>query len=120
MIDFDKIVLNPQEKCRLFSMRFYRRANAKYLGRYVRNLLRLGFIMRNVSQKGIDENGVPDYDGTYSLTRKYYRYCTHRREKFFYGTFWPLIVSAVVSSVWPSFESRVLPAILAFFRGLIS
>lgn len=111
MTDFDLIDLIPQERLRLFAMRFHRRAGEKFLGSYGRNLHNLRFIARNTSAEQRDENGVTVYDGTYSLTRRYYRYCAHRRKRFFFGTVWPVIVSFAVSFIVSLFVTHTVAVI---------
>lgn len=98
-------------------MRFKRRADEKLLGEYLRNLYLLGLVRKNQLGDQVDAFNAPIHDGTYSLTRKYYRYCAYRRDRFFHGTIWPVIVSAVVSATYPHFVSHVLPVIIDFFTG---
>ena len=98
LVDLDKIELMPPERRRLFAMRFKKRVKAAFLGSYLQRLYEIDFIRRNHSEER-DDFGAPLFDGTYSLTDTYFRYCIRRRRRFFEGSVWPCILSGVVSLI---------------------
>lgn len=50
----------------------------------------------------------PLFDGTYSLTDTYFRYCIRRRRRFFEGSVWPCILSGVVSVIAAYITARYI------------
>ena len=97
-VDLDKIELLPPERRRLFAMRFRKRVKAAFLGAYLQHLSEIDFVRQNHTGE-VDAFHAPIFDGTYSLTDTYFRYCIRRRRKFFEGSVWPCILSGVVSLI---------------------
>ncbi len=106
-VDLDKIELIPPERRRLFAMRFKKRVKAAFLSRCLRHLHEIEFIRPNSAGER-DADGYPLFDGTYSLTDTYFRYCIRRRRRFFEGSVWPCILSGVVSLIVAYITARYI------------
>jgi len=98
MPDFSKISLLWREKIRLRWLRIIRKAKPEYFGRFLEHLTSIEFIEQNHGAEK-DAFGAPVPDGTYSLTLVYDWYRAYRRDRFFRGSLWPSIISAVVSAI---------------------
>ena len=96
LTDFSKIQIKTREKWFLFRKRFQKEFELpeKYM-----NLYYIDFVDKVGYDDFDDVTYQMYYNGKYALTDNYFLYCVYRRDKFFHGTVWPVIVSGIVSVI---------------------
>lgn len=103
--DFSNINLFFTEKVKLFIMRFKRNVSEDFLGDSCRFLTSIKFVHASYEFRDTLA-GLPPSPVFYTLTRRYYRYCVYRRNKFFDSKIWPFFISvaaAVITSIITSY-----------------
>lgn len=78
-VSFDEIHLLRKEKLCLFSFHFYKKQKPDTISCFQSLYSDYGFLKLN-STGLFDETGCEMFDGTYSISDRYYRYKIHRRE----------------------------------------
>ena len=111
MLEFDDIHLFIGERVKLFLLRFKKRANEEFFGKYFHFLYyEAKFIETHFVRK--KSSGKADPDCAYSLTDRYFRYCAYRFDKFMEQIIFPIIVSVIASIIMSAITTLLIHRLL--------
>lgn len=117
MYTYDEIVLNPQENFVLFLMSYKKTLKLNYDNISKSHLHRYGIIRLNTTSE-YQKDGLPTYDGTYTLTdfgKRYKIYC-RRERRHRYLT--PIVVAFLTTLATRLLEMLLLPGLSNWLQDL--
>lgn len=111
---YEEINLKFEEKLSLFSFKLHKRKPEEKIKCYRSLYFEYSFIKQNRLEE-VDENGEHIFDGTYSLSDRYYRYLISRRKYIIaHLPNWIAILISLISLIASTLSSLLQLGIIKF------